>query len=86
MTHPHHETAVALAELLNAGVNTYDALKRLDIDPVDVYSEDDSVFSIDDPHNDIIDFGWCDGELVIVHRWNNLWHPETTTRLTKGGA
>lgn len=87
VTHPHRETAVALADLLNSGVKIADALERLGLDRErdGIFSEDDSVFELEDWHNDVIDFGWREGELVILRRSNNLWHPQLTTRLTKGG-
>jgi hypothetical protein len=34
----------------------------------DYYSEDDSVFDIDDADNDLIDLSWENGESVVLRR------------------
>lgn len=80
------DTATQLADLLNAGTPVMDAIAQLGLDPDngDVFSEDSSVFALDDPDNDIIDFGWNDteDELVLLRRsktHTDWWRVEITT-------
>lgn len=96
--HPHRETAVKLADLLNgADITCADALAQLNLDPEadGIFTEDDSVFSFSDVDNDMIDFGWhpdfpedttLEAELVVVARRNRVWRAELTTQLKEGAG
>jgi hypothetical protein len=82
------QTALAVTRLLNAGSKPTEALQACGIDPENVFSENSEVFGLDDIDNDIIDFGWQDGELIVIRRSRTYtgnatrWEVERTERIT----
>lgn len=79
---PMLRTARELAELLHNDVPPAEAVTRVGLDEDDYYTEDDSVFSVGDPLNDLIDLSWHDGLWVGVRRIDGVWTVETTRRET----
>lgn len=69
------EKALKLAELLNTqpGLEPSVALEQLGFDEDDYFSEDDSVFDIDEAQNSIIDLSWEDGVSVTLRRTFKEW-------------
>lgn len=54
-------------------------LHQLGFNPDDIHSEDSSAFDLDDPDNDIIDFGFEGNECVLLHRVAKTWQLERLT-------
>ena len=64
--------ALCVAAHLNGGRTPTDALRLSDIDPAAVHALGDQTLS------DLIDFGWCDDERIIIRRVGSLWQVERT--------
>lgn len=63
------EKAIELARILNTeGIEPSEALNRLGFTEDDYFSEDDSVFDIDDADNDLIDLSWEGNVSVTLRR------------------
>lgn len=72
-----------IARLLHdEGLTPTEAVTRVGIDPEEVYSEDSSVFDLDERDNDLIDLCWHEHLWVGVRRIDGVWTVETTRRET----
>jgi hypothetical protein len=78
------QIASNVADLLNhAGKTPSEALELVGYGGGEVFSEDSSAIGLDDPENDMVDFGWEGDELITVVRVPPItgrWRVDLTVR------